>query len=231
LHNVRLTEELAIRVRELDEQAAALRLSRERLVTARDAQRRALQRDIEAGAEHELLDIGRRLSEVRQPDDLDALVERANATLDELRDLARGIFPPLLADAGIVPALEAHVRKVGARASIEAPAAFSERRFDGDVEACVYFCCLQAIQNVLRHAGNAPTTVRFDVDADDLAFEIADGGPGFDVATQRRGMGLQIIQDRLDALEGSLVVTSSPSGTRVIGRVPIRRPASAATRP
>jgi signal transduction histidine kinase len=231
LHNVRLTEELGIRVRELDEQAAALRLSRERLVTARDAQRRALQRDIEAGAEHELLDIGRRLSEVRQPDDLDALVERANATLDELRDLARGIFPPLLADAGIVPALEAHVRKVGARASIEAPAAFSERRFDGDVEACVYFCCLQAIQNVLRHAGNAPTTVRFDVDADDLAFEIADGGPGFDVATQRRGMGLQIIQDRLDALEGSLVVTSSPSGTRVIGRVPIRRPASAATRP
>jgi signal transduction histidine kinase len=231
LHNVRLTEELGIRVRELDEQAAALRLSRERLVTARDAQRRALQRDIEAGAEPELLDIGRRLSEVRQPDDLDALVERANATLDELRDLARGIFPPLLADAGIVPALEAHVRKVGARASIEAPAAFSERRFDGDVEACVYFCCLQAIQNVLRHAGNAPTTVRFDVDADDLAFEIADGGPGFDVATQRRGMGLQIIQDRLDALEGSLVVTSSPSGTRVIGRVPIRRPASAATRP
>src|SRR5439155_471170 len=114
LHNVRLTEELSIRLRELDVQAAALRVSRERLVTARDAQRRGLQRDIHEGPEHQLLDIGRRLAAVERPEALDALMDQANATLDGLRDLARGIFPPLLAEQGVVPALMAHIRKVGA---------------------------------------------------------------------------------------------------------------------
>jgi signal transduction histidine kinase len=89
-------------------------------------------------------------------------------------------------------------------------------RFDADVEACAYFCCLQAIQNVLRHAGNAQSRVRLELDGDELAFEISDEGPGFDVAHTSRGMGLQIIQDRVDALEGSLTVTSGASGTTVM---------------
>ena len=220
LHNVRLTEELGIRLRELDVQAAALRVSRERLVTARDAQRRGLQRDIQEGPERQLLDIGRRLGTVRAPGDLDPLVERANATLEELRDLARGIFPPLLADQGIEAALRAHIRKVGAVTTVEIDPNIAGRRFDADVEACAYFCCLQAIQNVLRHAGNAHTTVRLALDGDDLLFEITDAGPGFDVDRTARGMGLQIIQDRVDALEGSLDVRSGPAGTTVTGRVP-----------
>ena len=220
LHNVRLTEELGIRLRELDVQAAALRVSRERLVTARDAQRRGLQRDIQEGPERQLLEIGRRLGSVHAPDELDPLVERANATLEELRDLARGIFPPLLADQGIEAALRAHIRKVGAVTTVEVDPSTEGRRFDADVEACAYFCCLQAIQNVLRHAANAPTTVRLAVDGEDLTFEISDTGPGFDVDRTARGMGLQIIQDRVDALDGSLEVRSSPAGTTVIGRVP-----------
>jgi signal transduction histidine kinase len=219
VHNVRLTEELAIRLRELDVQAAALRVSRERLVTARDAQRRGLQRDIQEGPERQLLDIGRALDTVTEPDQLDPLIERANDTLDGLRDLARGVFPPLLADQGIVPALEAHIRKVGARTTVDAPA-LAGRRFDADVEACAYFCCLQAIQNVLRHAGNAPSRVGLALDGDELTFEIADDGAGFDVAHTPRGMGLQIIQDRVDALEGSLEVQSGASGTTVAGRIP-----------
>ena len=73
-------------------------------------------------------------------------------TLDGLRDLARGIFPPLLAEQGIVAALRAHIRKVGANATVEAAIGFADRRFDADTEAGVYFCCLQAIQNVIRHA-------------------------------------------------------------------------------
>src|SRR4029079_6768448 len=196
LHNVRLTEELGIRLRELDVQAAALRVSRERLVTARDAQRRGLQRDIQEGPERQLLDIGRRLGTVRAPGDLDPLVERANPTLEEVRDLARGMFPPLLADQGIEAALRAHIRKVGAVTTVEIDPNIAGRRFDADVEACAYFCCLQAIQNVLRHAGNANTTVRLALDGDDLLFEITDAGPGFDVDRTARGMGLQIIQDR-----------------------------------
>jgi signal transduction histidine kinase len=226
VHNVRLSEELAVRLRELDVQAAALRVSRERLVTARDAQRRGLQRDIQEGPERQLLEIGRAVRAADTPEDLDPLIDRANDTLDGLRDLARGVFPPLLADQGIVPALEAHIRKVGARTAVEVASSMSGRRFDADVEACAYFCCLQAIQNVLRHADNARSTVRFAVDGDALSFEITDEGPGFDVGSAR-GMGLQIIQDRVDALEGSLDVRSTSSGTTVAIRVPTSAYASA----
>jgi signal transduction histidine kinase len=223
LHNVRLTEELEIRLRELDEQAAALRVSRERLVTARDAQRRGLQRDIHEGPERQLLDIRQRLHGAHEPEELDELIVHANDTLDGLRDLARGIFPPLLAEQGIVAALRAHIRKVGANATVEAAVGFADRRFDADTEAGVYFCCLQAIQNVIRHADNAPCVVALSSDADAIAFEIRDDGPGFDAAATARGMGLQIVQDRVDALDGTLGVTSDLGhGTRVAVRVPIR---------
>jgi signal transduction histidine kinase len=223
LHNVRLTEELAIRLHELDVQAAALRVSRERLVTARDAQRRGLQRDIQEGPERQLLDIGRKLTAVERPQQLDPLVNQANAILDELRDLARGIFPPLLAEQGVVAALGAHIRKVGAHATVDASDAFRAQRFDPDTEACVYFCCLQAIQNVIRHARNAPSTVRLGLDQDDVVFSIDDDGPGFDIARTPRGMGLQIVQDRVDALEGTLAVQSAPGdGTHVGIRIPVR---------
>jgi len=222
IHNVRLTEELSIRARELDEQAAALRVSRERLVTARDAQRRGLQRDIHEGPEHQLLDIGRRLTVVERPTELDALVHQANSTLEGLRDLARGIFPPLLADQGVVAALLAHIRKVGANASVEASDAFGVRRFDPDTEAGIYFCCLQAIQNVIRHAGNAPCVVRLDLDGDDVAVQIHDEGPGFDVTATPRGMGLEIVQDRVDALDGTLeVISPLEGGTTVAIRIPV----------
>ena len=222
LHNVRLTEELGIRLRELDEQAAALRASRERLVTARDAQRRGLQRDIHEGPERQLLDIRQRLHGVDEPEELDDLIAHANDTLDGLRDLARGIFPPLLAEQGIVAALRAHIRKVGANATVEAAIGFADRRFDADTEAGVYFCCLQAIQNVIRHASNAASVVALSLDGDEIAFEIRDEGTGFDVATTPRGMGLQIVQDRVDALEGTLEVTSEPGrGTRIAVRLPV----------
>ncbi|MDP9302451.1 MAG: ATP-binding protein, partial [Actinomycetota bacterium] len=89
--------------------------------------------------------------------------------------------------------------------------------------AGVYFCCLQAIQNVIRHANNAPCVVALSRDAEEIAFEIRDSGPGFDVAATPRGMGLQIVQDRVDALEGTLQVTSTPgAGTTVSIRMPVR---------
>ena len=220
LHNVRLTEELGIRLRELDEQAAALRVSRERLVTARDAQRRGLQRDIHEGPERQLLDIRQRLPRVLDSEELDELIVDTNETLEGLRDLARGIFPPLLADQGIVAALRAHIRKVGANATVESAIGFADRRFDADTEAGVYFCCLQAIQNVIRHADNAPCVVALSLQGAEIAFEIRDDGGGFDVATTPRGMGLQIVQDRVDALEGTLEVTSEPGrGTRIAVRL------------
>jgi signal transduction histidine kinase len=227
LHNVRLTEELTVRAAELAVQADGLRVSRERLVTARDAQRRGLERDIREGPERQLREIRAELDAVgvegpRAADRLDALTDRANATLEGLRDLARGIFPPLLADKGVVAALEAHIRKVGANAEVRATPAFTGQRFDADVEACLYFCCLQAIQNVMRHAGDTPCRVELDADASAISFSLSDQGPGFDPATTPRGMGMDIMQDRIDALEGTLVVTSTPGGgTTIAGIVPI----------
>ena len=240
MHNTRLAASLEIQLAELDQRSQQLSLSRQRLVTARDAQRRGLERDIREGPQRQLLAIGQQLATVSAAvttdqatavTALDQLGLDATATLEGLRDLARGIFPPLLADQGVVAALDAHTRKVGAHAIIEATPAFTAQRFDVDVEACIYFCCLQAIQNVVRHAGNAAAVVSLDVDpqgangqgprAREISFEVRDQGPGFDVATTPPGMGMQIMQDRVDALAGELTVTSGPGrGTSVQGRLP-----------
>ena len=232
LHNVRLTDELQARLDELATQAEQLEVSRRRLITARDAQRRGLERDIREGPRRELESISdaiARAAEIAPVEPttavaaVDEATERANATLEGLRDLARGIFPPLLVDQGIVPALEAHIRKVGANATIDAASAVRGVRFDADVEACTYFVCLQALQNVLRHAANAPTLVRLWLEEGRLAFEVADRGPGFEASTTDGGMGLPIMRDRVHAIEGELVVRSSPGrGTTVTGRVPAR---------
>jgi signal transduction histidine kinase len=216
-------------------QAEGLRLSRERLVTARDAQRRGLERDIREGPERQLREIREELDTVAvgAPDAearLDALTIRANDTLEGLRDLARGIFPPLLADNGVVAALEAHIRKVGANAEIHAGEAFTADRFDADIEACLYFCALQGIQNVMRHAENTVCIVELEADREEIRFSLSDRGPGFDPMTTPRGMGLDIMQDRIDALEGTLVVTTAPgAGTTIAGTVPIEIPGSLAS--
>ena len=161
---------------------------------------------------------------------LDALTARANDTLEGLRDLARGIFPPLLADKGVVAALEAHIRKVGANAEVHATPTFTAQRFDADVEACLYFCALQAIQNVMRHAGNTACTWNSRPTARAIRFSLSDRGPGFDPTTTPRGMGMDIMQDRIDALEGTLVVTSAPgAGTTIAGTVPIEAAGSLAS--
>lgn len=230
LHNVRLTDELELRLQELAGQSAALQVSRQRLVTARDAQRRGLERDIREGPQRQLLEIGRRLVTAAELVDrdaeeaegiLDRLGEQATTTLDELRDLARGIFPPLLVDKGVVAALEAHIRKVGANARVQAEAGFAKLRFAAEVEACVYFCCVQAVQNVIRHAENAPSTIELALEAGILTFSVRDEGLGFETGSRPGGMGMQIMQDRIDALEGALTVESAPGrGTLVLGRVP-----------
>jgi signal transduction histidine kinase len=234
MHNARLAASLEIRLAELGERSRELEGSRQRLVTARDAQRRGLERDIREGPQRQLLAIGQQLTHTStlladEPDlalaQLDHLGEEANATLEGLRDLARGIFPPLLADKGVASALDAHIRKVGAHATVDVTPAFNAQRFDVDTEACVYFCCLQAIQNVLRHAGNATATVGLDVNDRTLTFSVRDTGPGFEIDTTPEGMGIQIVRDRIAALNGSLVLESHPGrGTTVMGRLPVALP-------
>jgi signal transduction histidine kinase len=232
MRNVRLTVELGDKLGQIAEQAEQLTVSRQRLVTARDAQRRQLERDIREGAQGQLLAIetklGRATEQVEADPDaavaiLDELGVEATAALEGLRDLARGIFPPLLAEEGIRAALEAHIRKTGARATIQVAPELGAARFDPDTEAAVYFCCVQGLQNVTRHAGDASAVLRLSETDGSLEFAIHDDGAGFEPRTTPKGMGLQIMLDRVEALGGTLSVESAPGeGTTVTGRVPTR---------
>jgi signal transduction histidine kinase len=212
LRNVRLIEEL--------------RASRQRLVAAQDQERRRLERDLHDGAQQQLvaLAVKQRLAEGlvrRDPDKAaqmlaDLQAETAEA-LENLRDLARGIYPPLLADRGLGAALEAQARKAAVPVSVETDGI---GRYPQDVEAALYFCCLEALQNVSKYANATHATVRLS-DEGGLSFEVSDDGSGFDPDSTGYGTGLQGMADRLDAIGGTLQVRSTPGeGTVVIGRVP-----------
>jgi signal transduction histidine kinase len=231
LHNVRLAFELEMKADELAEQASQLRASRERLVTARDAQRRRLERELREGVGAELggirdeieTDARLVLDDPRTVEaSLDALGARANAALDELRDVARGVFPSILADRGLPAALEALVRKMGGHATLTV-APDADHRFEPSVENAVYFCCVQALQNAERHAPGAALEIRLETVEDGVRFVIKDEGPGFDPSRADAGEGMQIMNDRVAALAGELSVESARGrGTTVTGRVPVR---------
>ena len=220
--NVRLTRELLDR---LDE----LQLSRQRLVAAQDEERRRIERNIHDGAQQQLVALAMkvRLARSLAAKDRDRaasvvveLGQGLTGTLEELRDLARGIYPPLLADEGLVPALRAQARKSPVPVSVEAG---SVGRHSQEEEAAVYFCALEALQNVAKYAGASRVVVRLAERDGNLAFEVEDDGTGFDTATVSYGTGLQGMADRLAALGGELEVRSEPGrGTAVIGRVPLR---------
>ena len=224
LSNVRLTEELRAR---LDD----LRAAQKRLVTAQDAERKRLERNIHDGAQQQLvaLAVKLRLAEqltVRDPDKArDALVQLqadTTQTLEELRDLARGIYPPLLADQGLGAALSAQARRATFPIDVEVSL---DRRYPPEVEAAVYFSCLEALQNVAKYAEATRARVHVgdgDGGGDAIAFEVADDGHGFDPSQHGYGTGLQGIADRLGALDGTLAVDSAPGrGTTIRGILPV----------
>jgi signal transduction histidine kinase len=220
LRNVRLSEELKLRL-------ADLKAAQKRLVAAQDQERRKLERNIHDGAQQQLVALAVKARLVRQ------LIERdvAKATemltqmesdtttaLEDLRDLARGIYPPLLADKGLVDALVAQGRKSTVAVEV---AADGIGRYPQEVEAAVYFSVLEAMQNVMKYAEASRVDVRLHHDAEVLTFEVQDDGRGFDTGTTGYGTGLQGIADRLGALDGGFEVVSTPgSGTTVVGYVP-----------
>ncbi|TMK96815.1 MAG: GAF domain-containing sensor histidine kinase [Actinobacteria bacterium] len=202
LRNVRLIEEL--------------RASRQRLVAAQDEERRRLERNIHDGAQQQLVALGiqlglaQRLAAKDAPSVAELLAKlQAQSTdaLDNLRDLARGIYPPLLADQGLAVALSAQARKAAVPVEVEADGV---GRYPQDAEAAVYFCTLEALQNVAKYAAATKVTVRLQPDADGLAFEVTDDGKGFDAEHTPLGSGLQNMADRLAALSGTLEVRSQP---------------------
>jgi len=205
-----------------------LRSSRRRLVAAQDDERRKIERNLHDGAQQQLVALAVQLKLARTMVErdparaaalLDTLQGSATDALEDLRDLARGIYPPLLADKGLSIALEAQARKAVVRVTVEAGGI---GRFPADVESAVYFSCLEALQNVAKYADAATARITLSDGSGELRFEIRDDGRGFDPSATSYGTGLQGIADRLAALGGELVVTSAPGdGTAVAGRLPV----------
>jgi len=214
LRNVRLIEEL--------------QESRRRIVTAQDERARKLERDIHDGAQQQLVALSVKLGLVEQfaaSDEAKArallaeLKSDAADALENVRDLARGIYPPVLADHGLAAALEAQARKAPVPTAVEGDGV---GRFPQEIEAAVYFCCLEAVQNVAKYAGATRVTVSLAASNGDLIFSVADDGVGFDLAATARGAGLTNMRDRLEALGGAFHVESAPGrGTVVHGGIPL----------
>jgi signal transduction histidine kinase len=206
-----------------------LRASQRRIVSAQDEERRRLERNIHDGAQQQLvaLTVKMRLARSLASKDttkaetmLDQMEGETQTALEDLRDLARGIYPPLLADKGLPAALEAQGRKSGLPVSLSPDGV---GRYPQEVEAAIYFSVLEALQNVAKYAEASSVDVALSAVDGSVRFDVRDDGTGFDPSNTGYGTGLQGISDRLSALGGSLSVESRPgAGTTISGEVPVR---------
>jgi signal transduction histidine kinase len=231
VHNARLDTALQTTLDELRKQADELRRSRARIVATADAERRRVERDLHDGAQQHLvaLAVNLRLTRDLVTDDpetagamLDQLADEVKSTIQELRDLAHGIYPPLLADSGLGEALAAAGRRSPLPVVVSAGGI---ARYGLEIESAVYFCCLEALQNAAKHAAGASVTIRLWEESGGLLFSVSDDGPGFDIARARNGHGYVNMADRLGAIGGTVRWESAPGqGTRVQGSVPLLTP-------
>jgi signal transduction histidine kinase len=228
VRNARLSSELHARVEEISTRAHELRASRRRIVAAQDGERRRLERNIHDGAQQHLVALAVKLRLAaslarRKPEqaraalrDLDATTTDALLTLD---DLVRGIYPTALRAEGLVPALRAQAQTMTIPVSVLAPGL---PRYPLEVEGAAYFACLEALQNVAKHARATAVSIRIEDHEGDLAFAVEDDGVGLPRSV-KPGSGLQNMSDRLAALGGRLTFGSRPgAGTVVSGRLPGR---------
>jgi signal transduction histidine kinase len=231
LRNVRLGSALDESMEELRRQAEALRESRARVVVAADAERRRIERNLHDGAQQHLLGLAVNLKVARELQSADPersaaiLAELSNevhAALDELRDLAHGIYPPLLAERGLADAIRTALTRSGLAGSVRADGI---GRHPADVEATIYFCCVEAIQNAAKQSADAVSVNLWEEAGEALMFEVADDGPGFEPGQVAEGTGLTNMRDRVGALGGTLKLDASPgTGVRVTGAVPVVSP-------
>ena len=221
LKNARLTAELVQRLEELQ-------ASRQRLVTAQDTERRRLERNLHDGAQQNLVAMKLKIALAKNlaatdPSKaqvaLDELNGEANDAIETLRELARGLYPPILAQDGLVAAIDAQARRAPLPVEVTGGPL---PRYPQETEAGVYFCVLEALQNIAKHANATKATVCFESKPGRLVFSVSDNGRGMDPARVRSGSGMQNMRDRVEVLGGEFQVESSPNaGTRVIGSIPI----------
>jgi signal transduction histidine kinase len=216
---------------EADLKAAARDLvaSRGRLVDMAHAERRRLERDLHDGVQQHLVGIRIKLDlaaetikeDPAQGEQVLASVGRQlDDLLQEVRSLARGIYPSLLSERGVVEALRAAGRSAPTPVSVHAT---SVGRYAEEIEVAVYFCCLEALQNVIKHAGpDSSARIALSEEGPLLRFEIRDSGVGFNSGEVPHGAGLTNMRDRIEAVDGRLeMVSSKGRGTTVRGFVPV----------
>ena len=219
LRNIGLTQQLQAKLTELQ-------ASRLRIVAAADDQRRRIERDIHDGAQQQLLAIAAKLAAAESAAGQDEERERAlvaqlkaetSGALETLRELARGIYPPLLADQGLTAAVTTQAGKAPVPVEVNAGGI---GRYPAEIETAIYFCCVEALHNAARHAPGSAVRISLTEDRGQVMFTVTDDGPGFDPAAKAAGSGLRNMSDRLAALGGSCQVDTRPGrGTAVAGRV------------
>ena len=229
MRNAQLTAELRATIDEL-------RASRRRLVEAQDAERRKIERNLHDGAQQQLIALAIQLGLLAESADDPEFIRQAvpdlkaqlSAALDDLRALARGIYPPLLAEQGLVMALRVQAARSPVPVLLEAD---EIGRYPQDTESTVYFCALEALQNVAKHAQASRAAVRLSGSDGTVEFSVSDDGAGFPAGTSH-GSGLQGMSDRVAAHGGTLTVRSRPGqGTTVTGRLPASERTAAGLRP
>jgi signal transduction histidine kinase len=228
MHNAQLDTALQGSLDELRRQADELRASRARVVASGDAERRRVERNLHDGAQQHLvaLAINLRLAKDVVLEDPNAAVEMLEElgvavqdTIKELRELAHGIYPPLLVDSGLTEALRAVANRSPLDVDLETEGI---GRYGRDIEAAIYFCCLEALQNAGKHAQEAHVTIRIWEESGGLLFEVADDGPGFDINLAKQGHGYVNMMDRLGAIGGAVRWESEIGhGTTIRGSLPI----------
>jgi signal transduction histidine kinase len=207
---------------------AEMRASRARIVAASDEARRNVERDLHDGAQQYLVLLELKLGLVMKaaadyPEMSASLAEIRTdlaRALAELRDLAHGIYPAVLESDGLPGALQAAAERSSIPVSVDADGV---GRYPQELEAAIYFCCLEALQNAAKHAGDgAKVSVRLSQADGQVQFEVGDDGRGYDAAAVGPSAGLQNMADRIGALGGELQIESTPGGgTTVSGAVPI----------
>jgi signal transduction histidine kinase len=204
-----------------------LRESRARILAAADEERRRIERDLHDGGQQRLVALRIRLEladEMMKQDParagsmLHRLGGDLDAALDELRSLAAGVYPSLLAARGLTDAIRTAALQSPLPTTVEVDGA---DRYPSEIETAAYFCCIEALQNVAKHAPEAKTVAIALSRNGDLRFEVRDDGPGFTV-DDAAGDGLVNMRDRIAAVGGELHITSNPgAGTTVVGTIPV----------
>jgi len=227
LRHLGVRADLALRRGELVERADELTASRRRLIETQDAERRRLERDLHDGAQQHLvaLTVNLRLAQtlsssspVRAATLLGLQADAATVAIETLSSLSRGIYPSVLSEQGLVAALRTAVATSAIPVTI---AADGMVRLPSTVEAALYFCCMEAVQNAAKHSGAHALVVRISDDAGTSRLVVTDDGDGFSHSSdQSAGAGLANMRDRLDAVGGVLTVTSlQGTGTTVTALV------------